>query len=163
MLILRMEKGCPKKQLGRRKGRPIVKNLLFDDFQDAHGASLGTDAAGNALGSGILFFQHHDLHGAGLHTLTTAHAVLLVDHVHAGLGVLGDGFVLTGTHALAALNAGIGLCAGTLCHDADAALILVKFLIERLGAGSDALQTCHALHIFLSSELFHCAELSFVF
>ena len=96
----------------------------------------------------------HHLHGAGLGALAAADALLLVDHVHAGLGVLGDGLVLTGTHTLAALNAGIGLCAGTLGHDADTALLLVKFLIERLGTGGDALQTCHALHIFLAASFF---------
>ena len=52
---------------------------------------------------------------------------------------------------------------GTLGHDADTALLLVKFLIERLGTGGNALQTCHALHIFLSSELLHSAEFSFIF
>ena len=32
-----------------------------------------------------------------------------------------------------------------------------------LGTGGDALQTCHALHIFLSNELLHSTEFSFVF
>ena len=138
-------------------------DLFLHDFQQFHGAGLDADAAGNALGGGAAFLEHDHVHGAGFGALAAADALLLVDHVHAGLGVLGDGFVLTGTHTLAALNAGIGLGAGTLGHDADTTLLLVKFLIERLGTGGDALQTCHALHIFLSSELLHSAELSFVF
>ena len=137
-----MEIGCLKKQLGRREGRPIVRNLLFDNFQDTHGAGLGADAAGDALGGRILFLQHHDLHGAGLNALAAAHAVLLVDHVHAGLGVLGDGIVLTGLHALAALDADIGLCTAILAgDDTDAAVVLVELLVERSGAGADTGQT----------------------
>ena len=103
------------------------------------------------------------MHGAGFHALAAADTLLLVDHVHAGLGVLGDGLVLTGSHALAALDAGLGLGTGTLGNDLDAGQILIKFLIESLGAGADALQTCHALYIFLNSELLHNRELSFIF
>ena len=138
-------------------------DLFLHDFQQFHRACFDADAAGNALGGGAAFLEHDHVHGAGFGALAAADALLLVDHVHAGLGVLGDGFVLTGTHTLAALNAGVGLGAGTLGHDADTALLLVKFLIERLGTGGDALQTCHALHIFLSSELLHSTELSFIF
>ena len=137
--------------------------LFLHDLQHFHGAGLDTDAAGDALGGGAAFLEHDHVHGADLGALAAADALFLVDHVHAGLGVLGDGLVLTGAHTLAALNAGIGLCAGTLGNDADTALILVKFLIKSLGAGSDALQTCHALHIFLSNELLHSTEFSFVF
>ena len=152
MLILRIpiQTDCLKKQLGHRDGRPIVKNLLFDDLQHAHGTGLGTNAAGDALGSRILFLQHHDLHGAGLNALAAAHAVLLVDHVHAGLGVLGDGIVLTGLHALAALDADIGLCTAVLAgDDTDAAVVLVELLVERSGAGADTGQTRHAGRVLL--------------
>ena len=138
-------------------------DLFLHDFQQFHRACFDADAAGNALGGGAAFLEHDHVHGAGFGALAAADALLLVDHVHAGLGVLGDGIVLTGAHTLAALNAGIGLCTGTLGNDADTALILVKFLIKSLGAGSNALQTCHALHIFLSNELLHSTEFSFVF
>ena len=94
-------------------------DLFLHDFQQFHRACFDADAAGNALGSGAAFLEHDHVHGAGFGALAAADALLLVDHVHAGLGVLGDGLVLTGTHTLAALNAGIGLCTGTLGHDAD--------------------------------------------
>ena len=129
--------------------------LLFHDLQDLHGTSLDTDATGNTLGNRSLFLMYHDLHGAGLDTLAAADALLLVDHVHTGLGILGDGFLLTGAHALAALDADIGLCTGALSHDLDAAQIGIKFLIKCHGAGADALQTCHTFSILLNNELLH--------
>ena len=39
--------------------------------------------------------MYHNLHGAGFHALAALDAQLLVDHVNAGLGVLGDGLVFT--------------------------------------------------------------------
>ncbi len=130
-------------------------HLLFHDFQDLHGAGLDADAAGNALGYGAFGLENHNLHGASLHTGTAANAVLLVDHVHAGLGILGNGLMRTGLHALAALDADIGLCAGSLRNDLDAGIIGIELLIERLGAGTHALQTSHTFGIFLNSELLH--------
>ena len=129
--------------------------LLFDDLQDLHGASLNTDAAGDALGGGAIFGSDHDLHGASLDTLTTANTQLLVDHVDTGLGILGDCTVLTSSHALAALDAGIGLCAGTLCNDLDAGQIGVKLLVESGGASLNALQASHALSGLIDNELLH--------
>ena len=129
--------------------------LLFHDFQHFHGASLDTDAAGNALGSRTLFGHDHDLHGAGLDTLAAADTLLLVDHVNAGLGVLSDGFVLAGTHALAALDANIGLCSAVLVDDLDAAQGDIVNLIKSLGTGLDALQASHAFCALLNSELLH--------
>ena len=130
-----------------------LSKLLFHDFQDLHGASLDTDSAGDALGGGIL--QDHDLHGAGLDTLAAANALLLVDHVHTGLGVLSDGLMLASLHALAALDADVGLGGSALGHDLDAAEILVKLLIESGGAGTDALQASHTFCALFNSELFH--------
>ena len=127
--------------------------LLFDDLQDLHGAGLDTDAAGDALGSSVL--HDHDLHGADLDTLATGDALLLVDHVHTGLGVLSDSLMLTDLHALAALNADVGLCSIALGNDADAAQIFVKLLIESGGTGFDALQASHALCALFNSELLH--------
>ena len=129
--------------------------LLFHDLQDLHGACLDADAAGDALGSRIFGLHDHDLHGAGLNTLAATDALLLVDHVHTGLGVLGNGLMLTGTHALAALDANVGLGSVALGDDADAGQIFIKFLVERFGASLNALQTCHTLGIFLYSKLFH--------
>ena len=129
--------------------------LLLHDLQDLHGAGLYTNAAGNALGSRILGLHYHDLHGAGLHALAAGNTQLLIDHVHAGLGVLGDGALLAGTHALAALDTGVGLCALTLCNDLDAAQIRIEFLIESGGASTDALQAGHALNIFIYRQLLH--------
>ena len=137
--------------------------LLFDDLQDFHGACFYADAAGNTLGSGIFGLENHDLHGANLYTLTAADAVLLADHVDAGLGVLGNGIMLADLHALTALDANIGLCTAVFAgNDLDAAQIRIKLLIKRLGTGTDTFQASHALRIFVNHELLHNRELSFV-
>ena len=133
----------------------LNRKLLFDDLQNLHGASLDTDAAGDALGNRILLLLNHDLHGADLNALAARNTQLLVDHVHAGLGVLSDRTLLTVLSALAALDADIGLCSVALGDDLDAAQIRVKFLIESVGTCTNALQTCHALLILLNSELLH--------
>ena len=129
--------------------------LLFDDLQDFHGASLDTDTASNALGSGILGLQDHDLQGADLDALAAGDALLLVDHVNAGLGVLGDGLVFTDLHALAALDADIGLSSTVLLNDVDAAQSHIVNLVESLGTGLDTLQASHAFCAFYNSELLH--------
>ena len=129
--------------------------LLFDDLQNLHGASLDTDAAGDALGSGIAFLQNHDLHGADFDTLAAADTLLLVDHVNAGLGVLGNGLMLAGLHALAALDADIGLGRIALGNNLDAGQVGIKLLVECFGTGLNALQTCHALGTLFNSELLH--------
>ena len=141
---------------GRNKGRTAVLPLLFFsqdllllDGQNAHGACLGADAAGDALaGSGSLGSHDHDMHGAGLDALAAANTLLLVDHVHT-LGVLGDSTLGAGTGALAAHDAvhDLGLVIG-LGDDADAAEIRIELLIERLGAGNDTAQTSLAGVLF---------------
>jgi len=95
------------------------------------------------------------VHGAGFDTLAAADALLLVDHVNAGLGVLGNGLVLAGTHALAALDANIGLGSAGLVHDLDAAQGDIIYLIKSLRTGLDALQAGHALLALFNSELLH--------
>jgi hypothetical protein len=139
-----------------------VGKLLLHDLQNLHGACLDADTAGDALGSGILGLQDHDLHGAGLDTLAAADALLLVDHVDAGLGILGDGFMLTGLHALAALDAGHRLGSVALRNDLNAGQIGIEFLVECLGASLNALQASHALGVFLNSQLFHNGGFSFL-
>ena len=88
------------------------------------------------------------MHGTGLHALAAAHALLLVDHVHA-LGVLGDGALGAGAGALAAHDAvvDLGLAVG-LGGDADTAQLGVKRLVERLGAGPHTAQARHAGILF---------------
>ena len=129
--------------------------LLFDDLQDFHGTCLCANTAGNALGNRTFALHNHDLHGACLDALAAADTQLLVDHVDTGLGVLSNCTVLTGSHALAALDAGIGLCASTLCNDLDAGQIGIKFLVESGGASLDALQTSHTFSILIDNELLH--------
>ena len=149
----------------KKKGQPklpfYVKILLFDDLQDLHGAGLDADTAGDALGSGILGLQNHDLHGANLNTLAAADALLLVDHVDAGLGILGNSLMLTGLHALAALNADHGLGSIALSGDLDAGQIGVKLLVKCLGASLNALQAGHTFRILFNSQLFHNGGFSF--
>ena len=129
--------------------------LLFHDLQDFHGAGLDTDAAGDALGSGILGLEDHDLGGADLDALAAGNALLLVDHVHAGLGILSNRLMLTDLSALTALDADHGLCAGTLRNDLDAGQILLELLVESGRAGTDALQAGHAFDILFNSKLLH--------
>ena len=137
--------------------------LLLNNLQNLHGTGLGANAAGDALGGRIFGLQNHDLHGAGFHALAAANTVLLVNHVDTGLGVLGNGTMLTGLHALAALNAGIGLGTGSLGYNSDAAQILMELLIERFGAGTNTLQACHALRVFFNREFFHGKTNSFMY
>ena len=133
--------------------------LLFDDLQNLHGASLDTDTAGNALGSGAVFGHDHDLHGADLDTLAAGNALLLVDHVNAGLGVLGDGLVFTDLHALATLDADVGLGNAGLVHNLDAAEGHIIYLIKSLGTSLDALQAGHALLALFNRQLLHTRTL----
>ena len=138
-------------------------NLLLDDLQHFHGAGLYTDAAGDALGHGILGLVNHDLHGANLDALTATNAVLFADHVDTGLGILGNGIVLTDLHALATLNADVGLgTAGLTGNDLDAGIIGMELLVESLRASLNALQTSHTFHIFLYSKLLHNKGFSFM-
>ena len=96
-------------------------HLLFNDLQDLHGAGLDADATGDTLGSGALRLQDHNVHGTSLNTGAAADTQLLVDHVHTGLGVLGNGTMLAGAHALTTLNTHIGLGGIALSNNADAA------------------------------------------
>ena len=135
--------------------------LLLDNLENSHGASLGTNAAGNALGCRTLSRLDHDLHGADLHALAAGGTQLLVDHVHTGLGVLGDGTGLTDLCALAALDAGHGFSACTLGNHLDAAQIRVKCLKKRSRASADALQACHTLGSFINRKLLHKKRIPF--
>ena len=135
--------------------------LLFYDFQNFHGANLDTDAAGDARGRRIFGLENHNLHGANFYALTTGNTLLLVDHVNAGLGVLGNCLMLTGLHALSALNAGHGLGAGALTYYLNAGIILMEFLVKCLRASPNALKTCHTFNILLNRESLHIQDFSF--
>ena len=124
--------------------------LFLHDLQDLHGTCLHANATGNALRCRILRLHDHDLHGASFHTLTAGNAQLLIDHVNAGLGVLGDSTLLAGTHALTALDAGIGLCALALGNDLNAAQIRIKGLKKRIGASTNTLQASHTFCTFFN-------------
>ena len=136
--------------------------LFLHDLQDLHGTCLHANAAGNALGCRILRLHDHDLHGASFYTLTTGNAQLLIDHVNAGLGVLGDSTLLTGTHTLTALDAGVRLCALALGNDLNAAQIGIEFLIESGGASTNTFQTCHTLSILIYRQLLHTKDPLFI-
>ena len=151
-----------KKEKAAAAAFSVKTQLLLDDLQDLHGASLDTDAAGDALGSGALGLENHNLHGACLNTLAAADALLLVDHVNASLGVLSDGFMLAGTHALTALDADIGFGSVALGNNLDTGQIGIKFLIECFGTCLNALQAGHALGILLDNEFLHKKGHSFI-
>ena len=129
--------------------------LFFNDFQDVHGTGLDTDAAGNTLAGSAAFFQNHYLHGTCLHALAAGNTELLVDHVNAGLGVLGNGTMLASLFTLATLDAGHGLCAGPLGYDLDAGIIRVELLVKSIGASLDAFQTSHTFRTLLNHEFLH--------
>jgi hypothetical protein len=65
-------------------------------------------------------------------------------------------------HTLSALNTGHRFCTCALGNDLDATQILIKFLIEGNGTGTNAFQASHALRILLDSQSFHKRERSFV-
>ena len=130
-------------------------NLLLDDLQDLHGAGLDADAAGDALGSGGVLVGDDQTEGAGLGALAAAGAELLVDHVHAGLGILGDGTIGAGLGAQTALGADLGLGSALALHDLDAGLGDIVLLVESLGASLDALQAGHALGALFDGQLLH--------
>ena len=133
-----------------------MRKLLLYDLQHFHGAGLDTDAAGDTLGGSALLGHDHDLHGACFHTFATLDAQFLVDHVNAGLGVLGDGTGFAGLGTLAALDADVGLGFAVLAFDnLDTAQGNIIGLIKCLGTSLDALQTGHTLFGFLNSELLH--------
>jgi hypothetical protein len=69
--------------------------------------------------------------------------------------------MLTGLHALTALDAGHGLGAITLGYNANAAQVFIKLFVKRLGASLHAGQASHTGFILLNSELLHGKELSF--
>ena len=164
MNIAYVSQNCKKKQKEKAAAAAFSgkMQLLFDDLQDFHGAGLDTDAAGDALGSGAVLGHDHNLHGADFHALAAGNALLLVDHVNAGLGVLSDGLVLTDLHALAALDADIGLGSTVLLNDVDAAEGDVIYLIKGLGTGLDTLQASHAFCALLNSELLHKRTLLYI-
>ena len=135
--------------------------LLLDDLQDLHGAGLDADAAGDALGSGGVLVLDDQTEGAGLGTLAAGSAELLVDHVHAGLGVLGDGAVGAGLGTQTALGADLGLGSALALHDLDAGLGDVILLVESLGASLNTLQAGHALGALLDGQLLHKIDLLF--
>ena len=130
-------------------------HLLFNDLKDFHGAGLDADTTGDTLRSGALGLQDHNVHGTSLNTGAAADTQLLVDHVHTGLGVLGNGTMLAGAHALTALNTDIGLGGIALSNNADAAQILIEVLVEGLRAGLNTLQASHTFGIFLNNQLLH--------
>ena len=132
--------------------------LLFYDLQDFHGASLDTNAAGNALGGRTVLRSYHDLHGADLNALAAGGAEFLVDHVDTGLGVLGNSASLTDLCTLTALNADHRLCLALLLHDLDAGQVLMELLIESGGTCINTLQTGHALSALLNCKLLHKKE-----
>ena len=133
-------------------------NLLFDDLQDIHGASLNTDTTSDTLGSRILGLEDHNLSGANLNALATGNTVLLADHVHAGLGILSNRLMLTDLSALAALNTNHGLSASALCDDLDAGQIGMELFIECLGASLDTFQTGHTFSTLFDNKLLHMNE-----
>ena len=129
--------------------------LLLHDLQDLHGAGLDTDAAGDALGSRTVFGSYHDLHGTSFNALTAGGAELLIDHVYAGLGILGNRTGLTNLSALTALNADHRLGFALLINNFDTSQILMKLLIESGGTCVNTLQACHALATLFNTKLLH--------
>ena len=72
--------------------------------------------------------------------------------------------MLAGTHALAALDANIGLCATLLAgNDLDAGIVGMELLVKCLGAGLNTLQASHAFHILLDNKLLHNKGFSFMY
>ena len=134
----------------------MYAKLLLNDLQQFHGASLNANAAGNALGSRTFRRSNHDLHGANFNALAAGSTQLLIDHIDTGLGILSDRTGLANLSTLATLDAGHGLSAAVLAgNDTDAGQILIKYLVESIGASLHALQASHALNTLFNSQLLH--------
>ena len=132
--------------------------LLFHDLQDLHGASLDTDAAGNALGGRTVFRSYHDLHGTSFYALAAGSTELLIDHVDTGLGILGNCTSLADLCTLTALNTDHRLCFALLFYDLNAGQVLVELLIKSGRTCINTLQTGHALSALLNCKLLHNKE-----
>ena len=129
--------------------------LLFYDFQNFHGASLDANTTGDALCGRTFRRLDHNLHGANLNALATRGTQLLIDHVHTGLGILGDGAGFANLFALTALDTGHGFRTGTLGNDLNARQVFIEFFEECSGTGTNALQAGHTFHILFDGKLFH--------
>ena len=130
-------------------------DLFLHDFQQFHRACFDADAAGNALGGKFArLCLDHQAEGTGLDTLAAAAAELFVDGVDA-LRILRDGAVGTCFCAFAALNAEHRLGSPFAVDDLKAGLGGIKFFVEGIGTGTDALQTGHALDALFRGEFFH--------
>ena len=137
--------------------------LLFDDFQDLHGACLDADAASNALGGNRRRLSlDHNAEGTCFQALATADTELLVDGVDT-LCILSDSTNFTSSCTLAALDANHGLSNALAIYDLDAGLIRMELLIECVGTCTNALETCHTGGAFFDSEFFHGNSPFFVF
>ena len=132
--------------------------LLFHDLQDLHGASLDTNAAGNALGGGAVLGSDHDLHGANLHALATGGAELFIDHVDASLRILSNCTGFTNLSTLTTLDTNHGLSDTVLINDLNAGQILMELLIESGGTSIYTLQASHTLCTLFNNKLLHNKE-----
>lgn len=129
--------------------------LLFDDFQDLHGAGLHANTAGDALGGNRrVLCLDHNMEGAGFHALAAANTELLVDHIDT-LCVLSNGTSLTGSSALAALNTNHGFCFALQLNDLDAGLTGMELFVKSVGTSTNTFQASHALGALLNSQFFH--------
>ena len=129
--------------------------LFFDDLQQLHGTCLDADAAGGAF-AGIRdgLVLDDEAEGTRFNAFSAAGAELAADHPDA-LGVLGDRAGGTDLGALAALDTDHGTDVLAALNDLQSGLIGVEFLIVCVGAGADALQTCHARNILLDEKFLH--------
>ena len=133
-----------------------IGGSLLHDLENVHRASLGADAAGDALGSVALRgIQHDQAERADGNALTAAVAELFVDAVNAGLLILGDSAFGAGTSAFSALNAGLRSGSAFLIDDLDVGFVGMELLIVSFGTGTHARQASHALHGFLRGKLLH--------
>ncbi len=129
--------------------------LLFDDFKNFHRAIFNADAAGDALGCkfAVILFDHQ-AEGACFLALAAANAELLVYNINA-LCILRDSALIAGFCAFTALNTDHGLCSAVTGDDLQASLVLMEFLIKSGRAGTNTLETSHALSAFFYRQFFH--------
>lgn len=127
----------------------FMEESAFYDLQHIHGACFYADSAGYALRSIRAFFSlDHNVERTRLNTFTASGTELFVDHVHT-LCVLLDGSGFTGLCTFSALYADHRFRLAFLLNNFQTGFSGIGNLVECLGTGFHACQTCHAGNVFL--------------
>ena len=147
-----------KRQSGkkRRQSKPAL-SLFFHDLQNLHRTRLGANTAGNAFGSGRIFFLDNNLNRTYFRAFPAASTKFLIDHI-CTFGILGNSARFAGFGAKATLQADTGFDASILLQDPNAGKRRMERFVKRLRTRSNAFQAGHAGGVFFYSQFFHISS-----